>query len=448
MAFHFFLLLKISLQYSTFVCRRMKRKMETAGKVDLFLDPISADIRFVIANDAAIEIPAHKAILAANSSVFYAMFFGPLRETSDTIQITDVHNASSFSFVLKYCYDHHDVDRPSLNDTDHDVNEIIYLAEKYNIELCVEDCVQHLRQTLNDRNVYHRMELALLLNQNVLRRNCERLIILDTAGALASEAFTHSNKIVLKHILLNMAALSCSESQLFDACMRWVRTKCQEDGQTFTADAVEVCIGDVLRTGINFGSMTNAEIDELRGRYVSVFRRVLLIANGALNAQKRIPAWNRDEEIRVIRLTYNWSIDFIELSRREYVVFAVTQPLLLGHFNFAEIYRQNVEGDRRDCQISGEISLIERGHNPDGTISHIRQLLISQTVSLNSNGSNIVLNAPVLLRPRFTYTLRMECAAHNGRVVYLRRHLITNTHPVTFHELSPPLIDAVTFNRI
>lgn len=65
------------------------------------------------------------------------------------------------------------------------------------------------------------------------------------------------------------------------------------------------------------------------------------------------------------RKVYNWSIDYVELGRREYMLFAGTHPLLLCRLNFAEINR-NVEiggeSDRQDFIIACEVSLIETMH--------------------------------------------------------------------------------------
>lgn len=108
------------------------------------------------------------------------------------------------------------------------------------------------------------------------------------------------------------------------------------------------------------------------------------------------------------RKVYNWSIDYVELGRREYMLFAGTHPLLLGRLNFAEINR-NVEiggeSDRQDFMIACEVSLIETTHNSNVTIRHIRQLMMQQTVALDSKGSDIILEAP---------DVRMECAMRNG----------------------------------
>lgn len=59
---------------------------------DLFVDlseQKTTDCQFVFENEEKQVLGAHKSILAIASPVFYAMLFGPLKETAD-IQIKDI----------------------------------------------------------------------------------------------------------------------------------------------------------------------------------------------------------------------------------------------------------------------------------------------------------------------------------------------------------------------
>jgi len=53
---------------------------------------LMADIRFIVSNNGgpSESFPAHKYVLATGSSVFFAMFCGPLAETGDEIVVPDV----------------------------------------------------------------------------------------------------------------------------------------------------------------------------------------------------------------------------------------------------------------------------------------------------------------------------------------------------------------------
>lgn len=50
----------------------------------MFNNPLLSDIKFSFPGNDKI-IPAHKYVLAVSSSVFFAMFYGDLAETRDTI---------------------------------------------------------------------------------------------------------------------------------------------------------------------------------------------------------------------------------------------------------------------------------------------------------------------------------------------------------------------------
>ena len=68
----------------------------------MFNNPLLSDIKFVFPNNGKI-IPAHKYVLAISSSVFFAMFYGDLAETRDTIDIIDCDPDTFLSF-LRYIY--------------------------------------------------------------------------------------------------------------------------------------------------------------------------------------------------------------------------------------------------------------------------------------------------------------------------------------------------------
>lgn len=69
----------------------------------MFNNDLMSDITFVVggpADDAVQTIPAHKYVLATGSSVFYAMFFGGLADTTQEIKVPDVE-PMAFLTLLK-----------------------------------------------------------------------------------------------------------------------------------------------------------------------------------------------------------------------------------------------------------------------------------------------------------------------------------------------------------
>lgn len=69
---------------------------------NLYLQSKSADVHFAfIVDGETVKVPAHKAILAVGSTVFDAMFFGPIKEKAIEIVPTDVR---SFEEFLQFFY--------------------------------------------------------------------------------------------------------------------------------------------------------------------------------------------------------------------------------------------------------------------------------------------------------------------------------------------------------
>lgn len=99
------------------------------------------------------RIPAHKIILAANSSVFHRMFYGEMKETGD-IAIIDA-TPYVFGVFLQYFY------LEQMNLTIDKVGEVLYLADKYDVSGCSTKCSAFLKEILNTDNMCWGYELAI-----------------------------------------------------------------------------------------------------------------------------------------------------------------------------------------------------------------------------------------------------------------------------------------------
>lgn len=114
----------------------------------LFLDEATADVQFIfeitddnqIANTIEKRIPAHKWILAAGSPVFDAMFNGHFIESkTGEAKIVDA-TPEEFTDFLRFFY-FGDVTNAAEN-----VTALKYLAEKYDVPICLSVCEQFLAQ--------------------------------------------------------------------------------------------------------------------------------------------------------------------------------------------------------------------------------------------------------------------------------------------------------------
>ena len=69
---------------------------------------LMSDVKFGFPNTSDTStyktvIPAHKYVLAVGSPIFYAMFYGSMKEERDIIEITD-SDPDSFLYFLRFLY--------------------------------------------------------------------------------------------------------------------------------------------------------------------------------------------------------------------------------------------------------------------------------------------------------------------------------------------------------
>lgn len=111
------------------------------SNLSLLLDPTSgipSDVTFKIVGDGDEvlgEVKGHKVLLAAFSPVFKNMFFGPLKETNDVIQVKQT-TFEAFEKMIEYIYKS-DSDWSGM--TVLELYDIINLAERYNMTLMTNE---------------------------------------------------------------------------------------------------------------------------------------------------------------------------------------------------------------------------------------------------------------------------------------------------------------------
>lgn len=123
---------------------------------NLFLEQKHTDCSFRIDNTI---IHTHKIILATASSVFEAMFYGPLAECK-CIVIADI-SADTFQKMLMFIYTD-EVDMT--NTTIDDLVELYYCAEKYLIDELLLKCSHLIQCNLNYQNILRALDLAVCMD--------------------------------------------------------------------------------------------------------------------------------------------------------------------------------------------------------------------------------------------------------------------------------------------
>lgn len=188
-----------------------------------FLDETPADVLSSFEN-AKTRIPAHKILLAMESGVFKAMFNGSLKETGDIkpdIKIVDV-SADAFKEFLQFFY----FDQIKL--TMKNINEVIYLIDKYILADSLDICEKFLTESLTNDNVCSIYDIAIRFNMIALQLVCKNRIAIDTNLVLQSGDFKKCSKSVLNDIL-KIEPLTCTASQVFHACMHWIKVASGQD---------------------------------------------------------------------------------------------------------------------------------------------------------------------------------------------------------------------------
>ncbi len=165
---------------------------------NLFLEQKHTDCSFRIDNTI---IHTHKIILATASSVFEAMFYGPLAECK-CIVISDI-NVDAFQKMIMFIY----TDEVDMTDTTiDDLVELYYCAEKYLIDELLLKCCQLIERTLNYQNILRGLDLAVCMDIEEILKICLHFFLncclnCSTFSKVIQKNDVHISKECLNYIL-------------------------------------------------------------------------------------------------------------------------------------------------------------------------------------------------------------------------------------------------------
>ena len=99
----------------------------------IFNKELLSDVKFVVQmstdeSESKKVIPAHKFVLAISSPVFFAMFYGQMAETKDSIELPDCEYESLLE-LFRFMYS------DNVNLSGSNVMQVLYLANKYMVPL-------------------------------------------------------------------------------------------------------------------------------------------------------------------------------------------------------------------------------------------------------------------------------------------------------------------------
>ena len=222
----------------------------------IFNNEMLSDVKFVVPessgeSESTKVIPAHKFVLAISSPVFFAMFYGQMAETKDSIELPDCDYDSLLEFFrFLYC------DEVTLSDSN--VMQVMYLANKYMVPSLVEKCTEYLRNNLTAAKVFSILPYAQKFQDKNLEERCWRVIEIFTEEAVKSDNFVTAERSVVES-LVKREVLCVTEVELFKAVDRWATEEGERQGLTLDGETKRRLLGEEIVKGIRFPLMSLAE---------------------------------------------------------------------------------------------------------------------------------------------------------------------------------------------
>jgi len=183
--------------------------------------------------------------------VFYAMFYGQMAETTDSIELPDCDYESLLE-LFRFMY----TDEANLSGSN--VMQVLYLANKYIVPSLAEKCTEYLRDSLKASNVFCILPHAQKFEDKDLEDRCWEVIDKQTAEAVTSEEFVALERSVVESVV-KREKLNVKEVELFKAVDRWATKESERQGITLDSDAKRRILGETIVKSIRFPSMSQKE---------------------------------------------------------------------------------------------------------------------------------------------------------------------------------------------
>ena len=221
----------------------------------MFNNDLLSDVKFTVqgSDGGKREIPAHKFVLSISSPVFYAMFYGPMADTSDTIALSDCEY-EGLSELFRFIYS----DEVCLSRSC--VMQVLYLAEKYILSSLVSKCIEYLREIVDESNAFCILaHVSRYSEQNKdLVESCWKLIDDHTEQAIKSDEFVKIDRSILE-ALVDRDSLNIQEINLFQAVNNWAEYQCKLKGLVADGCVKRDTIGENIVAKIRFPVMEKSE---------------------------------------------------------------------------------------------------------------------------------------------------------------------------------------------
>lgn len=136
----------------------------------MYQDDTFKDVQFAVGQQS---IMAHKNYLASCSKVFHSMFVHDTKEKQDGVVEIKDFNADVFENFIKYLYTF------EIENMDGMAEELMLLADKYDIQCLKSQCENHLCQEMNVTDAIHFLFMAKKLNLSGLEQKALFIIKSD-----------------------------------------------------------------------------------------------------------------------------------------------------------------------------------------------------------------------------------------------------------------------------
>ena len=222
----------------------------------IFNNELLSDVKFIVPtsnseSESQKMIPAHKFVLAIGSPVFYAMFFGEMAETKNSIELPDCEYESLLE-LFRYLY------TDEVNLTGSNVMHVLYLAKKYMLPSLADKCSAYLHENLRASNVFSILPHAKKFDDQDLENRCWEVIEKHTEEAVTSDEFFTLERSLVESVV-KKKILNVKEAELFKAVDRWATQEIQRQGLSPDGETKRRIIGEELLNAIRFPLMSQKE---------------------------------------------------------------------------------------------------------------------------------------------------------------------------------------------
>lgn len=369
----------------------------------LYLNPDLADVKFVFKNGDDIEtVSANRSVLAAGSSVFNAMFFGSIPEKGD-VEIADA-TAEAFQEFLQMFY----VSQFTLSMEN--MEQVAALADKYDVMDCLVNFATSKIGKLTIDDLCWGYQLAIITGNTKLKQYCERVICENANDIFNSSTFVQCNQNALRHIL-QLDALMCDESDVFEACVCWAKTACTELAVDETDPIMwKKLLGDCFYL-IRFSTMPPDVFVKHTVSYEKMFTRedfahifykdTKKFTPNKFNLMPRIfPQWNA-EKVLTCKQDENGPTYYIQ--NPESIWLSTDRSILLG-----ELECWPLKHAANSVNLQFDVKIIEFDAESFDAIDPLSKVIFAGTVMLSINTVKVPLQRPILIRPKKMYEFRLE----------------------------------------